>query len=128
MRKRRPVRPLPNDSREGLTERFLIVGDEGAQLANDEHGLERGDERLDHRGLEQSRRLPLNKVTSPTVGVDRIWLVRAITMRSGRSRLYRSELTTTAGRLFIAVWSVKGKGTTITSPKRSAIGTQSIRS
>lgn len=42
-------------------------------------------------------------------------------MRSGRSRLYRSELMTTAGRRLIVIWSVKGKGTTITSPKRSTI-------
>ncbi len=52
----------------------------------------------------------------------RIWLVIAMRITSGRSRLYRSELTTTAGRLLIVVWSVKGKGTTTTSPKRSAIG------
>jgi hypothetical protein len=32
---------------------------------------------------------------------------------------------TTAGRRLIVVWSVKGKGTTITSPKRSAIGDSS---
>jgi hypothetical protein len=101
---------------------FLIVGDEGAQLANDERGLDRGDERLDHRRLERSRRLPLDDGYLADIGVGRNWLVMAMRMRSGRSRLYCSELTTTAGRLLIVVWSVKGKGTTITSPKRNAIG------
>jgi len=34
LRERRPALALADDSREGLTERFRIVGDEGAQLAN----------------------------------------------------------------------------------------------
>ena len=34
LRERRPALALADDSREGLTERFGIVGDEGAQLAN----------------------------------------------------------------------------------------------
>jgi len=52
--------PLPDNRRESLSEQFLIVGDEGAQLPNDERRLDRSDERLDHRRLEESRRPPLD--------------------------------------------------------------------
>jgi hypothetical protein len=34
-----------DDRRDSLAEQFLILGDEGAQLPNDERGLDRGDRR-----------------------------------------------------------------------------------
>jgi hypothetical protein len=68
-------------------------------------------------GLSKPASCQRRTAASPTVGAGRNWLVMAIRIRSGRSRWWTSELTTTAGRFLVVVWSVNGNGTTMTSPK-----------
>jgi hypothetical protein len=113
--------PLPEDGCEDLPKRLLIVGAQRAELPDYETRLKGGDKRLDDRGFEQSCDPPMDDTHLTHVGAGRTWLVIAMRMTSGRSRLYASELTTTAGRLLVAVWSVNGNGATITSPKPNAM-------
>ena len=55
-------------------------------------------------------------VTSPILGYWDRWPVPAIKITSGLGLLYSAELTITAGRFLLVVWSVKGNGTRTTSP------------
>jgi hypothetical protein len=73
-----------------------------AELPVNQSLLNRGNYWLDRRWLEQSCLTPLTDLDLAQTTAPRIWLVIAISMRSGRTALYAAELITTAGRFLVA--------------------------
>lgn len=91
------------------------------QLADDQVLLKRGHQGFEHRGLEQSRELPVLEARLTQKSSERTWLVMAIKSTSGRWVWYSELLMETAGRRFPETCEVKGKGTKTTQPNSKGI-------
>jgi len=110
------TRPLAQHRSNCLTKRSLVPGLQCAQLLEQETLFERGEDRLDRRGLQQVGCLPLDDPNLTQAG-KRTKLTGDCHDDGIRPGCVVARLlTTTAGRCLNAAWLVKGNRTSTTSP------------
>ena len=78
---------LPQNLADGIFESGLVGGGEGAELADDEGLLQRGEDRLDDGGFEQPGRLPIAEPDLAQRRAGAELAVMAISTISGLARL-----------------------------------------
>jgi len=107
------------DCLQSITEGFLVFFSKQSELFEHKGFLYRGEDRLNCGRFYKPCLLPI-AYRHFTKGRDGAYLAGNGQERStisGLSALYSVELTTTAGRFFVVVWSVNGNGTRMTAPK-----------